>query len=256
MAGILLQGIPHDHWLSIPGLVHPLPDLLSPAGWSHPARDRTIHPHILTLAYYIHRHFPDEFSLRSEIVCNLMIAWILDTLRTLSQNLASYYGYTCPFLLFRTVAVVDMLRCLTFILVLYIITMKTFTYFPLPFTWVFEDFSKFIFDPLCLTVFRNYLKHSHPDHLPTLNRLMTLYVKEFDSTKASTGSVVSTGVYSLMSTASAHPVHSPHSRQLFLECLNNLDPIFAEYKHTRSAHSLKGKLIEFEHIASQSNRPF
>jgi hypothetical protein len=36
-------------------------------------------------------------------------------------------------------------------------TRKCYGLFPLPFTWIFRDLSKFIFEPVCLRVFRKYL---------------------------------------------------------------------------------------------------
>ena len=44
-------------------------------------------------------------------------------------------------------------------------TRKCWAFFPLPFTWILKDFSKFIFEPLCVEVFKEYLEKKEPESI-------------------------------------------------------------------------------------------
>ena len=68
---------------------------------------------------------------------------------------------------------------LSFFVSLMYCTRKCYGLFPLPFTWIFRDFSKFIFEPLCLSVFRNYLYKVERDKCRYLDSIMQLYIKSF-----------------------------------------------------------------------------
>lgn len=57
----------------------------------------------------------------------------------------------------------DLLRTVGFMSVVWYLTRKSSEYFPLPFTWIFKDLSKFIFDTTCVRVFRDYLEAKEPN---------------------------------------------------------------------------------------------
>ena len=85
----------------------------------------------------------------------------------------------------RIDGIVDLLRCLSFVAIIYFVTVNSFAFFPLPFVWVFEDFSKFIFEPQCVAVFIDYIKLKEPQKLNSIYRLMRLFVGEFDKVRLS-----------------------------------------------------------------------
>jgi hypothetical protein len=71
---------------------------------------------------------------------------------------------SCVFGIWHYNTISDVFRCISFAIVLWYLTKKsTMQYFPLPFTWIFKDLSKFIFEPTCIKVFQNYLQHEEPD---------------------------------------------------------------------------------------------
>ena len=56
--------------------------------------------------------------------------------------------------------------------------------FPLPFTWIFRDLSKFIFEPYCVKVFRNYLKQEESSKIEYLDEIMRIYLNSFKKGQA------------------------------------------------------------------------
>ena len=85
----------------------------------------------------------------------------------------------CVMGLYTTCAFGDILRMVAFYSTLLINTRKCSGLFPLPFTWIFRDLSKFIFEPMCVDVFRKYLMEKERDKLRYLEYLMQLYIKSF-----------------------------------------------------------------------------
>jgi hypothetical protein len=61
------------------------------------------------------------------------------------------------------VFVLNMFRMLCFSLYMQFISQHCFFYFPLPFAWIFRDFSKFIFEPYCIRIFESYLQEREPE---------------------------------------------------------------------------------------------
>ena len=59
----------------------------------------------------------------------------------------------------------DLIRCISFNLTLYYYTRKTKKFFPLPFTWIFQDFKLFIIEPICYQVFKKYLEAKEPNSI-------------------------------------------------------------------------------------------
>jgi len=222
---------------------------------------------VMFFGFYVHRHFPAEFSLSKEILLNLLMGWVVDWVTSLSNALSPLDNENPCILDTLTVsAVLDLTRCFTFVTIIYIITIKSFAPFPLPFTWVFRDFTKFIFEPQCVSVFVHYLRAKEPNKLELMNKVMKLYVTEFDKERESNASNSSDSSKKLSHYANANtifmsgfsPVASPTlapetNRQLFLDALVKLEPSFNNYKKTRSAQTLIARLKEFEEITEKSS---
>jgi hypothetical protein len=67
------------------------------------------------------------------------------------------------------VFVMNMFRMLCFALYMRYISQHCFFYFPLPFAWIFRDFSKFIFEPYCIRIFEAFLQEREPESRPWLS---------------------------------------------------------------------------------------
>lgn len=85
----------------------------------------------------------------------------------------------CVFDSITTNGILDFLRCLLFVNTLNHCTAKDSPLNPLPLTWVFEDFPKFLFEPTCIEVFWKYLRQNEPENLTTLEKLMKLYLTSY-----------------------------------------------------------------------------
>ena len=68
----------------------------------------------------------------------------------------------CVFGLFNLLSFCEIIRNSGFVLILFHVTKNSTETFPLPFLWVFKDLSKFIFEPVCLRVFMDYLEKKEP----------------------------------------------------------------------------------------------
>lgn len=229
----------------------------------------------LFFSFYIHRHFPKEFSLSTEMILNMISGWFFNSVLDVANALKTApHKQLFIFDAFRLDAVVDLLRCFTFIVIIYVVTMRTFSFFPLPFTWVFRDFSKFLFEPQCISVFLQYLREREPDKVDIMNRFMKLYVNEFDkpresdASKATNESTYRAGTM-FMTTAKSMvlppsrgtdlPPINPRMREegtqraQFLEIMTELEPSFNRYKKTKSALTLYSRLREFEQITEHNS---
>ena len=72
----------------------------------------------------------------------------------------------CLLGLFNLAAFGEIVRSCSFILTLYALTRRSKSTSPLPYSWVFEDLSKFIFEPTCLQVFVDYLEQRESKSRP------------------------------------------------------------------------------------------
>lgn len=227
---------------------------------------------IMFFSSYIHRNFPKEFSLSSELALNLVAGWFINTMIDYSNAYKDTNEILeCFFGVFRRSFVIDVLRCVFFIVIIYVTTISAFSYFPLPYTWVFEDFSKFIFEPQCVRVFLHYLKVKEPEKLNTMNKLMKLYVTEFDKKRDSHVSrIISHATSPLMTTPTRGGVTGEYSQTLlfqsslkpettdiasrvqFLEIMQQMEPSFKRYKKTKSFAALYTKMKNFEDITEHT----
>lgn len=214
---------------------------------------------IMALSYYVHRHFPDEFSLSTEILINFISAWIVSTFYSVNSVVLEQPSYCVGYI--KIDAITDMWRCLTFVLVIYIITNKSFSYFPLPFTWVFTDFTKFLFEPTCVQIFLKFLAEKHQDRVDVMKKLMKIYSTEFGIDRSSTTTISNmqkseyfgiNTIFTSTMTPANHAVTS-HARIQFLECIQTLEPYFEEFKQTESARALYTRLKEFEIITERAS---
>ena len=71
----------------------------------------------------------------------------------------------------------DMLRAIIFVFFLYWYTRQSPDEFPLPFTWIFKDLSKFIFELVCVQVFRKYLEQKEGGQIEFLEEIMQIYLR-------------------------------------------------------------------------------
>lgn len=113
------------------------------------------------------RNYPEELNISKEInsvlVVNLLLSVYFEVIN--NENLNSFFSFsthslknTCFLDLFNMLSVGEIFRTCAFIVSLFMLTYRSSVVFPLPFMWVFKDLSKFIFEPICLRIFMNYLE--------------------------------------------------------------------------------------------------
>lgn len=233
---------------------------------------------IMLFSYYIHRNFPKEFSLSKELTYNLAAGLTINHVIDFSNAFRNADNIPRCFLnLLYGDACIDIMRCILFLLIIYGTTLSSFNYFPLPFTWVFEDFSKFIFEPKCVRVFIRYLIEKEQEKKIIMEKLMKLYIIEFDRTRPSTLSGTasskpstsnksgetgsanslereSMGMYGTMYQNSIRVENSGDivNRVQFLELMNELEPSFRRFKRTHSFVALYTMLKTFEDITEHA----
>lgn len=128
---------------------------------------------ILIMCSYVHRYlrlsrnYPEELNISQEINSVLLVNYLLSVYFEVinNENLNSMFSSsthslknTCFLGLFNMLSVGEMFRTCAFIVSLFMLTYKSSVVFPLPFMWVFKDLSKFIFEPICLKIFMDYLE--------------------------------------------------------------------------------------------------
>ena len=221
---------------------------------------------IMYFSYYLHRHFPEEFNLSVEVWLNLGTGWLMDSIEDFSDALRADPGrVNCIGFIIRGIAFIEIVRCSAFVIITYAITMRKFRSFPLPYSWVFDDFSKFLFEPRCVTLFVKYLRQKEPTKTDPMHRLMRLYVSEFTK-EGRLGSVFSTyGSRGFNTFASSGTIFSSGiklpdgksdssiDRQRFLEFMVQLEPSFERFKRTNSGQLLLARLKEFEEITAHAS---
>lgn len=68
----------------------------------------------------------------------------------------------CVLWTYNLLSIGEVVRSCSFVISLYVLTRKSTEYFPFPFSWVFVDLTKFIFEPMCLQIFTKYLDKKEP----------------------------------------------------------------------------------------------
>lgn len=111
---------------------------------------------VLLACSWLHRNYPPELNISLEINYVMWSNWAISTYFEVLNRV--HGGRTaCLLGLFNLVSFGEIMRSCTFIGFMFSLTYNATTAFPLPFVWVFSDLSKFIFEPMCLKVFMNYL---------------------------------------------------------------------------------------------------
>lgn len=239
-------------------------DKLARGIWEYGLNDTNLHVlelSVLTASLYAHRHFPREFSLTSEIVGNIMFCLLLNLATDASPLLHVLPLAECHLYLFKAPALLDLARCLSSITIIFIITMKRFSYFPLPFTWVFRDLSKFIFEPSCVSMFSKYLRKKEPSNVGNFETLMSLYLENFAEPpaegeqilvpKSILSSIQDGNLKSSLHRLSRVSEVSTLSRQTFLDIIPMLEPSFLRFQQTRAYIGLYRRIVEFEQLCDR-----
>jgi hypothetical protein len=118
---------------------------------------------ILLFCYAKYRHYPREFNITQEIFWATVLNYVFNNHSEFMSMVDSSYKNNCVFGVIHSRALSDCIKALGFVIVLWYLTNKSDNYFPLPFTWIFKDLSKFIFEQTCLKVFRDYILKKEPD---------------------------------------------------------------------------------------------
>lgn len=223
---------------------------------------------VMLFSFYIHRHFPEEFTLRLEIKVNIIVAWIIDWVVNVVYGIRETTEPDLCLLGLWSNSFIDLFRCFTLIGILYWVSASNFQNFPLPFSWVFEDFSKFVFEPRCMGLFLKYVKEKESSRtFEKVNKLMNLFLWDFEtfvntsnmldvsinndrpSSMSSTSQIPPTVVESGFKIVSKMDITNSN-RQAFMDLLFELEPCYERYKLTRSYKVLKTKVEEFEAITA------
>lgn len=203
--------------------------------------------------FMVNRHYPKEFNIKSEILMGAILNWLFNNqMEIFSASIGRKEGdeIDCIFGLWNFNGLADSFRCLSFVIVLYYLTRQSNFYFPLPFTWIFKDLSKFIFEPTCIKVFREYLIKKEPKELVHLDRIMKIYLNASKANEQTPGNdrlsrpSTEMGTYLLS--------HSEGTaKQQLIESMNSLRPSFRKFKKTISFKALFMKVKEFEEISQK-----
>lgn len=151
---------------------------------------------------------------------------------------------SCTFGLMTSKGLTDLLRALIFVVSLAWYTRKTYALFPLPFTWIFRDLSKFIFDPTCVSLFRKYLQEKEPKSCEHLDQIMRIYLRSFNqSQKASKRNLSS--IFSQNDDDGKYAngtwlgnESKTATKRIFEEYIIRLQPCFDRFKETNSYKAL------------------
>lgn len=226
---------------------------------------------VMLFSYYIHRHFPEEFSLTFEIRANIVLNWAINWGLNLIYGFRETYEPDLCLLGLWSNGLVDMLRCITLVGILYWVSSSKSQNFPLPHSWIFQDLSKFIFEPRCMEYFIKYIREKESSkNFERVNKLMNLYLSDFDSYNNSSTfldiSINNDRPSAMSSTKSLRSTYETgfrvvsktditnSNRQLFLDLLDDLQHCYERYSKTRSFKQLLKKISEFEAITENCSK--
>lgn len=149
----------------------------------------------------------------------------------------------CVFGTFSGNGLMEILRALIFIIIVKICTKDYYNLFPLPFTWIFNDFSKFVFEPMCIPIFCNYLNIMEPENAGYLEQLMKLYLTSYQTTRKT-----AEGFEELSGELLRNDSTSKHAFEVYLQ---KLYPSYKRFQGTISYLALYRKVREFEEITEK-----
>jgi hypothetical protein len=203
---------------------------------------------ILLVCYMIHRNYPKEFNITQEILWGAILDWCFNNHLQYQMLTKTTSGDGCMLGLLHYNAVNDCIRALGFVFVLWYLTNKSGDYFPLPFTWIFRDLSKFIFEQTCINVYREYLVKKEPDELGHLDRIIRIYLQTGRTSNGRDSQQPapreSVGTYLL-------PATETKAKNELVDSLNKLRPSFSRFKKTVAFRALYRRVKEFEEISQK-----
>ena len=203
----------------------------------------------LMVFYLVHRNYPKEFNITQEILFGAILDWTFNNSLQYQMLFTNATSDGCVFEVLHYNAFNDCIRALGFVLVLWYLTNKSDIYFPLPFTWIFKDLSKFIFEQTCIKVYRDYLIKKEPEELVHLDRIIRIYLQTNRTSNGQRDSQVqgrsdSVGTYLLHNSESK-------AKQELVDSLNKLRPSFSRFKRTVAFRALYRRVKEFEEISQK-----
>lgn len=149
----------------------------------------------------------------------------------------------CIFSVFTANGMMEIIRAVVFIIIVKICTKDYYNLFPLPFTWVFNDFSKFVFEPMCIPVFCKYLQEIEPESSGYLEQLMKLYLTSYKTTKKTAD-----GFEELNGELLRNDSTSKHAFDVYLQ---KLYPSYKRFQETTAYLILYNRVREFEEITEK-----
>ena len=185
---------------------------------------------------------------------NIVCLWIINWLMMLYSSHVIPDPTGCALSIFTTQGLFDILRAASFFLVVTFCTKDYSHVFPLPFTWIFGDFGKFIFEPVCAKIFCDFLFETEDKaSFDTLQEMMRMYITVFRENEIGESKVTTKPLFN--SSYISEPILQ---RELSSEDLNmfllDLQPSFERYKQTISYQALCRKIKEFEEISEKVYR--
>ena len=118
---------------------------------------------VLIVCYMVHRNYPKEFNITQEVMWGAILDWTFNNHLQYQMLFNKSSPDGCILGVLHYNALNDCIRAIGFVAVLWYLTNKSDVYFPLPFTWIFKDLSKFIFEQTCIKVYRDYLIKKEPE---------------------------------------------------------------------------------------------
>ena len=124
------------------------------------------------------RNYPKEYSIAIEMIIAFFTNYGVNIFFEFANRYKKHLGSDtyCLFGIMDNDYFGNLCRGYSFMLTLYIITSRSTQHFPLPFSWIFDDFQKFIFEPDLVKVFRNYLTVVEPGKVSTLDSIMLAFL--------------------------------------------------------------------------------
>jgi hypothetical protein len=141
----------------------------------------------------------------------------------------------------------EILRVATFLLALSLTTSNYSHLSPLPFTWIFKDFAQFIFDPICVSIFYDYMLKKEKQSVSVMNDLMKMYLLESKRFGEAKKEQIKEGedVYRLSSELLGRESKMQESLDIFL---HRLYPCYERFQRTKAFEALREKVKEYEVI--------
>lgn len=117
--------------------------------------------------------------------------------------------------------------------------------YPLPMTWILDDFSLFIFDPFCFRIFYDYIQETRPELLDDLDHIVLISLYKLDDSKEA---------YTKVSKSIGGEDATQYSKSCleeFDERMEKLAIAFHAYKETKSYLALKEKIMGYERLTTK-----